>query len=230
MSEPIRIALVAEGPTDRIVVEATVRSMLGDRSFVLQQLQPESSVAFGDLGTGWCGVYRWCRQAARRGNGSVSGDGLLFAQYDVLVVHLDADVAAKSYEDCTISPEAGDRALPCVMTCPPASDTVNGLRSVVLSWCGEPSAPARMVMCVPSKSTEAWVLASLFPADAAVGPGLECFANPESRLGQQPAHRRIKKRQRDYQDRSDDFSSAWPEVAKLGEAARFQAEFLAAVP
>ena len=34
MSEPLRIALVAEGPTDAIVIKSAVRSILGERSFV----------------------------------------------------------------------------------------------------------------------------------------------------------------------------------------------------
>ena len=63
MSDRLRIALVAEGPTDRIVIEAALRSTLGSRPFVLNQFQPVGSVAFGPMGSGWSGVYRWCQQA-----------------------------------------------------------------------------------------------------------------------------------------------------------------------
>lgn len=58
MSDPLRIALVAEGPTDAVVIEAALRSMLGGRSFVLKQVFPEDSSAFGPMGTGWVGVYQ----------------------------------------------------------------------------------------------------------------------------------------------------------------------------
>lgn len=57
MSDPLHIALVVEGPTDRIVIEAVLKAMLRDRAFVITQLQPEGSVAFGGLGAGWVGVY-----------------------------------------------------------------------------------------------------------------------------------------------------------------------------
>jgi hypothetical protein len=36
-------------------------------------------LAFGELGTGWAGVYRWCQQAVRAGKGRLSGHRLLFA-------------------------------------------------------------------------------------------------------------------------------------------------------
>ena len=63
MSDRLRIALVAEGSTDRVVIEAALRFILGSRPFVLNQLQPVGSVAFGPMGAGWSGVYRWCQQA-----------------------------------------------------------------------------------------------------------------------------------------------------------------------
>jgi hypothetical protein len=58
MSNPLRIALVAEGPTDAVVIEAALRAILGERSFLLKQVLPEDSSAFGPMGTGWVGVYK----------------------------------------------------------------------------------------------------------------------------------------------------------------------------
>ena len=150
MSEPIRVGLVAEGPTDRIVVECALRAMLAERSFVLTQMQPEGSLAFGNLGAGWGGVYRWCKQSARRGDGRLSMDRLL--QFDLLVIHVDADVAVLEYTGANIVADNSDAALPCEQPCPPSSGTTNALRQVVLSWCGENSIPERTVLCVPSKS------------------------------------------------------------------------------
>lgn len=66
MSEPLRIAVVAEGVTDFAVIEAAIAAMLAERPFVLTALQPEGNVAFtgggeaGPFGGGWKGVYRWC--------------------------------------------------------------------------------------------------------------------------------------------------------------------------
>lgn len=232
MSDPLRVALVAEGPTDSIVIQAALRAILADRPFVLRQLQPEGSLAFGTLGSGWSGVYRWCKQAVVRGGGRLSGDALLFARYDLLLLHVDADVAGMRYADASITPEPVDGMLPCELPCPPAADTADAVRAVLLSWCGESSGPSRTVLCVPSKSTEAWVIAALFPRDSAMRRLGECCPNPESRLAQQPKKARIRKRQVDYRDASRGIAGSWPRFATaslFAQAWRFQQEVLAAV-
>jgi hypothetical protein len=232
MSDPLRIALVAEGPTDGVVIESALKSILDERPFVLKQIFPEGSTSFGELGTGWTGVYRWCRQSAKRGNGSLTNDQLAFQNFDLLILHLDADVAGFAYADGTVTPEATDGALPCNRPCPPPTATTNALRPVLLSWCGETQTPTRAVICMPSKSTEAWVVASLFPSDQAMYRGIECYANPEARLGQQPKAKRIRKKKRDYENQAVKLTDAWPDLiapGALGEAWRFQEEFLEAV-
>jgi hypothetical protein len=233
MSDPVRIALVAEGPTYGVVVDAALRSMLQGRSFVLQQIFPEGSVTFGELGSGWVGVYRWCHQSAKRGRGRLQNDALVFQNYDLLLLHLDADVAASQYDHGSITPHTNDGPLPCESACPPPADTTNALRAVLLSWCGETAPPARTVICMPSKSTEAWVIAALFPSDRAMSQGIECYPNPEARLGQQPKARRIRKTKRDYGAHPKEIEAAWPRISSplsLGEAWRFQSEFLEALP
>ncbi len=233
MSEPLRVALVAEGPTDGVVIEAALRAILGERPFVLKQIFPEGSISFGEMGTGWVGVYRWCHQSARRGTGRVSSDELVFQNYDILILHLDADVAGFQYADGSLTVEATDGALLCEKPCPPPTDTTNALRAVLLSWCGETSTPPRTVICMPSKSTEAWVVALLFPNDIAVEQGIECYPNAEVRLGQQPVARRLRKKKRDYVERAEQFTAEWPRIAGadiVGEALRFQTEFLASAP
>lgn len=229
VSEPLRIALVGEGPTDKVVIQSAITQLLGTRHFILQQLQPEESLAFGPLKTGWGGVYYWCRQATSRAGGTLRGDPL-FDTYDLLVLHLDGDVASKNYSDYGIAETIID--LPCVEPCPPASATINKLRSILLRWGGETQTPPRTVLCTPSKNSEAWVLTALFPADSAVTDGnLECFLYPESRLSQQPKRNRIQKTVSDYKNKLTAISEAWPTVRKkLSEADRFSSEFLAAIP
>lgn len=228
MSDPLRIAVVAEGPTDRIVIEAAMRAILKSREFVVTQLQPEGSLAFGESGSGWVGVYRWCRQSATRGGGRLSDDHLLFSRFDLLVLHLDADIASKSYEQGSVVPRAQDAELPCEQPCPPAADTTNAVRSVLLSWCGESSTPAKSTLCVPSKSTEAWVVAALYPNDPALRTNFECLPNPEVRLTQQKKNVRIKKRKADYEKKSAEIEAAWPQLAfprGLSETGRFETDF-----
>ncbi len=224
----LRVGLVAEGPTDGIVIEAALRSILGpDRPFVLNLIQPEGSVAFGALGTGWVGVYRWCKQAAQNGRGRLGGFELLFTTHDLVLLHLDADVAAMKYEDGSLVPEAGDGALPCEKECPPAEATTEALREVLLSWVNENTEPPKVALCLPSKSTEAWVVLAVLPDDPAAGPGIECFPQPVNRLSQQKKAVRFTKSRRDYLDRQDQLRERWPVVAStLTSAARFQAEVL----
>lgn len=229
ISEPLRIALVGEGPTDKVVIQAAITQLLGTRTFILQQLQPEESLAFGSLKTGWGGVYYWCRQAISRAGGTLRDDPL-FDTYDLLVLHLDGDVASKKYADYSIEETTND--LPFAEPCPPASATTNKLRSILLRWGGETQMPPRTVLCTPSKNSEAWVLTALFPADSAVTAGnLECFLDTESRLSQQPKRNRIQKTVSDYRNNLSAISKAWPMVrTQLSEADRFSSEFLAAVP
>jgi hypothetical protein len=165
----VKIALAAEGITDYEVIRGAISSMLGDRSFDLKLLQPEESVAFtgagdaGLLGGGWRGVYKWCLQSSERGGGSLSGDPLFIA-YDILVLHLDADVAGEDPANDTYSPIPKLKGLlPCEKACPPPTDTTQALRSVMLIWIGEQNLPQRTVFCTPSKSSEAWVVYIFFP-------------------------------------------------------------------
>lgn len=238
MSDTLRIALIAEGVTDYEILHAAIEAMLGDRSFVLTLLQPEGSIAFtgggnaGTFGGGWKGVYRWCIQAVQRSEGRLRDDPLFLGQ-DLLLLHLDADVAGEDPAKCPIDPIpelAG--ILPCEQTCPPPTATTNSLRAVILSWIGETQIPPKTILCTPSKSTEAWVMAAFFPLDKEmIRHGWECHPKPERRLGQQPVRVRFAKNQWDYAERKSSFQQSWPSVvASLSEARRFQNEFMAAVP
>ena len=229
MSEPLRVAAVVEGPTDAIVLQSLLRAMLPDGGdFEFRTVQPEGSVAFGKMGAGWVGVYRWSRQAASEGGGSVSGSSAL-SYCDLLVVQVDADVAGKTYASGNIQ-DAPRQDLPCEEPCPPPESTTNALRAVVLNWLGERECPPRIVLCTPSKSIEAWVLAAIWPANNMVRQDdWECHANPEGQLAALPRSRRIKKSKADYQSIERRLTEAWPSIcARLTEAKRFEAEFLAA--
>ncbi len=228
MSEPLRVALVAEGPTDRRVIEAAIGSVLGAKAFILKQLQPEESLAFGQLRGGWGGVYHWCRQASARAGGALRDD-LLFVTFDVLILHLDADVAQNSYADAGIVDVVND--LPCVQPCPPPEDTTNRLRAVLLRWAGEVQLPPKTALCTPSKNIEAWVLTSLYPNDPVVISGnIECYPTPHLQLQAKPVKGRMvtggKKIARMYRRRGPEICTAWPQVrARCTEAERFSNDF-----
>ena len=234
MFEPLRVAAVVEGPTDAIALKAILKASLPDGAeFELQTLQPEGSVAFGTAsfgrtGAGWGGVFRWCRQATDEGGGSVSGSSAL-SHHDLLVVHVDADVAGETYASANIQ-DAPHEDLPCEAPCPPPEHTTNALQSVVLNWLGEPACPPRVVLCTPSKSIEAWVLAAIWPENSLVQQAdWECRAKPEDLLSALPKRRRVTKRQVDYRGIAPVLTAARPIVsARLTEARRFEAAFVAA--
>jgi hypothetical protein len=235
MSDPLRIGFVIEGPTDRVILEAAVARLLGGREFVAEQLSPELSESFAPItGGGWTTVYFWCRQAASQSGGSLRNN-LLFEMLDVLIVHVDADVAGKNYADDHRISDAPDD-LPCEQPCPPASATTDVLRPVVLGWMGEMTIPPRTVLCTPSKTTDTWVLAALFPQSRfSRSARLECHPDPGGQLQIQPlAQRLIRGGRKDiqkYRGRAAEVAEAWPRVRqRCSEAERFSAEFIAAVP
>ena len=235
MSEPIRIAVAVEGPTDAIVLQAILKALLRNIEFQLQTLQPEGSVAFGSApfgrtGAGWAGVYRWSRQAVVEGGGSVSGASVVL-NHDMLIVQVDADVAGETYANGNIRNAPHDD-LPCEAPCPPPDRTTNALRGVILNWLGERECPQRIVLCTPSKSIEAWELAAVWPDNDVIRRGdWECHSRPEGQLGALPRATRFRKRPDDYRRKQGEIEEAWPKVsARLTEAARFETELLAAMP
>lgn len=227
MSDLLRIALVAEGITDYCVLDAVVEHLLNGRSYDLTLLQPESSVAFsgagaaGIFGGGWKGVCKWCCQSADTPFGFA--DDPLFRTYNVLILHLDADVGDDPNE------KEWPEGLPCVIPCPPPTAKTDALRTIALKWLGEATLPDGTVFCTPSKSTEAWIMFLFFPQDREMKRlGWECHPNPAGRLPQQPKADRFAKTEANYKARAPEIRQRWPQIAgALTEAKRFETEFLA---
>jgi hypothetical protein len=224
---PLQFSVPCEGPSDLAVIEAILEALLGERP-VVTLLQPEpdplSGGGFGELGSGWKGVRSWCEQVARD-YGSVGGLVSLLpdARPVALIIHLDADVA-------------DEREVDCARPCPPASETADALRDVLLGWAGERAVPEGVVLCTPSKSTEAWVLAALYPAHELVGPDLECEDEPARPLVNRP-EKLVRRRSGRYQKSASAYyavarriTEAWPHVCEVcTQAQRFSDELAACV-
>lgn len=237
MSEPLRIAVVAEGCTDLEILKPVIEAMLKGKSFILTPLQPETSAAFvndgnaGKLGGGWVGVCRWCVQSSKLTNGNVQNDPLFWAN-DLLIIHLGADVAHKQPQDAPRELELTlIGRIPCNSPCPPVEASIIPLRAAIQHWLDQAQLSNKVVMCIPSKSMDAWVVAILFPRDrTAKRSNWECNLNPESRLAQQPRPNRIAKGVNDYRKKSEELRLGWPGIAtRLSSAARFQSDFLRAI-
>ncbi|RQW27163.1 hypothetical protein EHS17_09060 [Rhodobacteraceae bacterium CH30] len=225
MSEP-RIALVAEGPTDLVLIEAALRAIL-PQPFVLTLLQPEATRP--DLGAGWGGVFKWCQAFRQRGVASLSSDATL-GQFDLVIVHLDADVAEKTYADYgegMLSQATSLAPLPCAQPCPPATPSVEALERVLLSWLGLADIDSKTLFCIPSKASEAWLAAAALSADHALLVGLECNTNLETRLAQLPKGQKIRKSPREYRSLAGALTTRWTQVkARCPQALLFEQRIL----
>lgn len=186
MSDP-RIALVVEGPTDAIVLKAALSAFL-DNSFIATTLEP--SDVFGVTRQGWRGVYDWCRQVATVPSPSLLLNPVM-AEFTLTIIHLDADVAEKSYASAGITtPRVED--LPCAYPCPPATDTVNALRTVVQGWLHPMECSAACLVCIPSKCIESWIVAAIYAqADPDIRNDLECADQLMAYLSTKPNRSRL---------------------------------------
>jgi hypothetical protein len=220
----LRIALVAEGPTDAVVIEAALRATL-DRPFVLTLLQPEATR--WQIGTGWCGVFKWCREFAERPAVSLETDPTL-PGFDLFVIHVDADVADAKYGDCGLAVEQAARelaGLPCSKPCPPPQAAADAVRERLESWLGMIAVGPRTVLCVPSKAIDAWLAAAVLPADHGLRSELECQADLASRLAVLPKSQKIRKTRRDFEARSGVLVAQWQRVRiQCTQAERFSRE------
>lgn len=209
----LRIALVAEGRTDHVIIEAALKAIL-QRPFVVNLLQPESTRP--EMGSGWCGVFKWCQQFRQRGAASIEADPTL-SQFDLVIVHLDADVADKTYADCgdaVVQAAHSLSSLPCAQPCPPPRNTVIALEAILRSWLGINATGPKSLFCIPSKASEAWLAAAVLPDEHKLLTELECNLKLETDLAQLPKSQRIKKSVREYRNRSAAVTSRWQQVKR----------------
>lgn len=235
------IGVVVEGTTDLIVIQAALGSILAGQTYTITQLQPESSDGledggFGSTGSGWGGVYRWCRHILSMGEDLTNHPSL--QRFDIIIIHVDADVAEKNYNDANIHNPANDD-LPCVKPCPPAGDSVQALKHVVLGWLDlVEQFPESFVLCIPSKCTEAWVSVALYgQTERNIVNNIECRADIENYLAQKPARERLirnrdgrmKKITASYSERSVQITEQWNYIAQNCEQANIFSEDISAV-
>lgn len=223
MSELLRIGLVAEGPTDYEVINAALQAVL-PLPFHMTLLQPEpTSQSFGG---GWGGVLKWCHAASQRHTGPMGQDPTLFL-YDLLILHVDADVAKKAYEDCGPAVQALAQSknwglLPCHQPCPPASNTCLSLEEVMLSWLNPVTADTKTILCIPAQSTGTWLASAVLDPAHPLLQDPECNVSLEDRLSQLPKKQRIRKTQLEYRRHAPSVTKKWEKVKQAcSQAAMF---------
>lgn len=230
MSE-LRIALVAEGPTDWEVIHAALKAVL-PTPFVMTLLQPEATP--GITGTGWCGVLKWCHTAQEWCNGSLDTAPTL-VDFDLLIIHLDVDVSSFEYGMCGAWVEELAQAnhwgiLPCDRPCPPVSNTVDALVDVLKTWLGKTTSGDRTVFCLPAQSSGTWLAAAVLPPGHPLLAGGECDRSIEDRLASLPKAQRIRKTRRAYQDKAPYLTQHWEQVKQIcSQATAFEKAVLTAI-
>ena len=231
MSDQLRIALIAEGPTDLEVIQAALKAILPD-PFILTLLQPEETQP--QRGTGWGGVLKWCHEAYQRHDGPLCEDPTLLS-FNFIIIHVDVDVALKQYSDCGATVEAWAEehlweSLPCAQTCPPVSDTVDALVKVIKSWLVRTEPGNCTLFCLPAQSSGTWLAAAVLPAAHPLLANAECDETVESKLGQLPKAQRIKKKPREYRVHAPNITEQWEQVKQIcSQAEQFEHSVLAAL-
>jgi hypothetical protein len=230
MSE-LRIALVAEGPTDYEIINAALRAVL-PQAFVMKLLQPEATQPY--MGNGWGGVLKWCHAARARHAGSLDSDPTLVG-FDLLIIHLDVDVARSRYADLgqeaeAMAREANWHGLPCALPCPPVTDTCARLAAVLNSWLGRAAPCGRTLYCLPAQSSGTWLAAAVLPHGHALLAGVECNVGVEPGLALLPKKERIKKTVREYRLQAPRITTEWVRVKQAcSQASDFEQTLLTKV-
>lgn len=227
MSEILRVGYVVEGKTDYVVLDALIEQFLDDKDYVSTQIQPPTSEYTnhqGPLGGGWKGVLGWCKQAGATPGGFVQS--LPFMNYDYLIIHVDADIAA----------EADLQGHGLSAPCPPAKDTCDRLRHHLLALLGNPL-PAKILLCIPAQCMEAWVFAALHPDLVAGVQPIECRQEVERLLIGKPDRLvrdhggRARKDPQAYEKAAHRIAAGWPQaIAVCPEAQYFDNACRAALP
>lgn len=231
MSE-LRIALVAEGPTDYVIIEAALKAILPD-PFIMTQLQPEATIP--EMGNGWCGVLKWCYATSKRQTGPIDQDPTLIG-YDIIIIHIDVDVAAMTYDNggedmVALSHSSGWRILPCTQACPPVVDTCRELQTTLDSWLSPAHFGQHSISCLPAQSSGTWLAAAILPADHNLLMNTECNPRVEDGLARLPKAERIKKTRREYQSKAPKLTEKWHQVKIIcSQAEVFENAVLAALP
>jgi len=219
-----RVAVVTEGPSDYLLLRALIES-LGPPGIDVVPVHPEQPLAAypefaaarggARRGAGWRGVEAWCREFGS--DLELFMRGVVDQEYDILVIHLDASMAAN---------------IDCEHPCPPATTTTDCIRDVVLRrWLGLALPhPRFLVIATPSKTTDTWVLAVREPT----WPDIECSHALEVELARRRILRRkngqVKKPRAVYERLADEVAARIDVLRGCcGEAERFVSSILAAL-
>ncbi|RLC15147.1 MAG: hypothetical protein DRI57_13345 [Deltaproteobacteria bacterium] len=220
------IATVVEGKTDHIVLVEILKKLLpAGKHRYLAPLQPTKE--FHKRGKGWKGVRNWCKETWQEEDCSLK-DILSDATgpaIDMLVIHVDADIAAEH------DLQEGTDALydPIEQPCPPIQATIRQLRRVIMGkgWLNSSALPRQIILAIPAQDTENWTFAALFPENKLCAqndyecirkthkkPGYKLSTNDYGKFFKRKG-REIKKPERVYNKLAPQIAEKWDKVCAI---------------
>ncbi|MCP4109263.1 MAG: hypothetical protein GY749_27680 [Desulfobacteraceae bacterium] len=159
----MKIGTIVEGPTDRLMLKAIIDKIFPEEHSYLDLQPTGNGASFGTTGTGWKGVRRFCFDLRQYLNTNIA-DFITDHQLDLLIIHVDADIALESdLQENLMNPVENVN-----QPCPPITPTIAKLQEVVARWLNLDSAsqfPSQVIISIPSQDTENWLFAALFPDD-----------------------------------------------------------------
>lgn len=220
MSNPsLQIRIICEGPTDFVVLRAAIRHTLGD-NHVITQAYPEFSKGFGHVGgygTGWKGVLGKIRQLGECGT---IGWHAFWANTDLLVIHLDGEVA----EESDIDPQWVD--ISNIQTpCPPVQLSVGALENVVQTRLGDTGGESKIIIAIPMKETESWLLPIYRPQeilDECQSKPSRHFVGGQPKLLEQGGRKKVEK----YRAIESEMVRLWNNALLQSQALKFHQDLL----
>lgn len=159
----MKIGIIVEGSTDSLLLKEIINKLCpGEHEYKV--LQPvDMGESFGEMGTGWKGVRRFCIDAIGKSWGGVF-EFIDSFEFDLLIIQIDADVASETDLQEGIERPVAD----VLQSCPPIGPTIEKLKRVVAKWWSVDevaSLPSQLIFAIPAQDSENWLFAALFPDD-----------------------------------------------------------------
>lgn len=159
----LRIGIIAEGPTDIIIIEKIVKLVFKDYRVVCVEISPTPDELDGIIdkpeGFGWGGVYKICRNLKDKLEIIEAGNG----SFDMIVIQVDGDVMFVTYESAKIHDAKIPTELPCYIKDATIEKNCSFLESVICNWI-ERDVDSNIILCIPYINTELWAAYCLYPS------------------------------------------------------------------
>lgn len=159
----LRIGIIAEGPTDIIIIEKIVKLVFKDYRVVCVEISPTPDELSGIIdkpeGFGWGSVYKICHNLKDKLEILEAGNG----SFDMIVIQVDGDVMFVTYESARIHDAKIPTELPCYIEGATIEENCSLLESVICNW-KDCDVDSNIILCIPYINTELWAAYCLYPS------------------------------------------------------------------